>query len=108
MLDRIGLENYHVRFAEEEIDFMTFLDIKDEHLREMKIPIGPRLKINKEIQRIKNEQLREMKIPIGPRLKIMKEIRIIKIEENALGKKNHLTFHMCTKDFSDEKHSILV
>ena len=75
MLDRIGLENYHVRFAEEEIDFMTFLDIKDEHLREMQIPIGPRLKINKEIQRIKNE-------------------------ENAFGKKIHLSFDMYNQDLS--------
>ena len=52
VLDRIGLEKYHVRFAEEEIDFMAFLDIKDEHLREMQIPIGPRLKLLREIQRI--------------------------------------------------------
>ena len=62
---------------------MTFLEIKDEHLR-------------------------EMKIPIGPRLKIMKEIRIMKIEENALGKKIYLIFDMCNKDFNDEKHLILV
>ena len=67
VLDRIGLEKYHVRFAQEEISYMTFLDIKDEHLREMKIPIGPRLEIIKEIQRIKKQ-------------------------ENALGKKINLTF----------------
>ena len=73
VLDRIGLEKYHVRFAEEEIDFMALLDIKDEHLREMQIPIGPRLKLLREIQRIKNE-------------------------ENASGKKIHLTLCMCNPD----------
>ena len=67
VLDRIGLEKYHVRFAQEKINYMKFKEIKDEHLREMKIPIGPRFEIIKEIQRIKNQ-------------------------ENALGKKINLTF----------------
>ena len=35
---------------------MTFKEIKDEHLKEMKIPIGPRFEIIKEIQRIKNQE----------------------------------------------------
>lgn len=52
LLETLGLERYYQHFVEAEIDFFSFQRLTEENLCEMKIPIGPRIKISEEIKRI--------------------------------------------------------
>lgn len=45
----LGLEKYASVFREEEVDFETLLDLKEDDLKEMGLPLGPRRKIWKAI-----------------------------------------------------------
>ena len=54
-LENIGLEKYIQHFHDAEIDYETFMSINEAHLLEMKIPIGPRIKILQEVERLKND-----------------------------------------------------
>jgi predicted ATPase/class 3 adenylate cyclase len=48
-LERIGLANYAALFAENEIDFEVLLDLSDQDLRDINIPLGHRKKLLKAI-----------------------------------------------------------
>ena len=45
-----GFERFNEKFAEQEIDLDTLSQITEDHLREMAIPIGPRLKLMRAIK----------------------------------------------------------
>ena len=54
-LKKIGCDKYCRKFEEAEVDYAAFLDITEENLREMEIPIGSRIKILKEAGRLKKD-----------------------------------------------------
>ena len=53
ILEKLGLQNYASNFAEEKIDYATFLSLNADHLREMELPLGVRIKILNEIKHLK-------------------------------------------------------
>ena len=48
-----GLAKYCNVFADNEIGFEEFLDLEDEHLSILNLPLGPKMRIKKLIQKIK-------------------------------------------------------
>ena len=52
VLKKIDCDKYCGKFEENEIDYRAFLLIDKDTLDEMKIPIGPRLKILDEVKRL--------------------------------------------------------
>ena len=52
----LELEEYAEAFKDHGLNYEEFLDLNDSELREMKIPIGPRKKLDKEIKRL-NDQI---------------------------------------------------
>ena len=52
VLERLGLEKYIRHFDVAEVDYVAFLSIEDADLREMEIPVGPRIKILNEVEQL--------------------------------------------------------
>ncbi len=50
ILEKLRLEEYSSKFVEARIDYATFLTLNDDELRELKLPLGVRKRIAKEIK----------------------------------------------------------
>jgi hypothetical protein len=55
-LQSIGLEKYINQFAEENINYDTFLALNKENIRDLDLTVGDRIKILKEIEHIKEQE----------------------------------------------------
>eukprot|EP01114_Cavostelium_apophysatum_P004817 TRINITY_DN1520_c0_g1_i1.p1 TRINITY_DN1520_c0_g1~~TRINITY_DN1520_c0_g1_i1.p1 ORF type:complete len:297 (+),score=76.99 TRINITY_DN1520_c0_g1_i1:229-1119(+) len=55
-LKSVGLENYAEAFDRENIDLRTLPDIDDDHLKELGMPIGDRIKLKKAIDLLKQDE----------------------------------------------------
>jgi class 3 adenylate cyclase len=51
-LERLGMSEYVKRFAENRIDFSILPDLTDQHLRELGLPLGDRLKMLRAIREL--------------------------------------------------------
>ena len=51
------MDKYLATFEKDEVDYEGFLELDDNELKEMKIPIGARKKIVKEIEELKKHPL---------------------------------------------------
>ena len=49
------LESCGTQFIKHDIDYESFIDLKDNELAEMELPIGPRKRLQREISRIQGE-----------------------------------------------------
>jgi len=52
-LEELGLGRYDEVFAENEIEFDVLVELTEEHLKDMSLPLGPQLKLLKAIARLK-------------------------------------------------------
>ena len=57
VLDHLQLQDYLSTFEKNGLDYEGFMELNDNELKEMNIPIGPRKKIAKEIQELKKHPL---------------------------------------------------
>ena len=57
VLTTLELGNYFETFKEHGLNYEEFLDLNDNELKEMKIPIGPRKKIEREIKRLNDQPI---------------------------------------------------
>ena len=57
VLALLQLDKYLATFEKDEVDYEGFLELDDNELKEMKIPIGARKKIVKEIEELKKHPL---------------------------------------------------
>ena len=57
VLHDLQLDDYLSTFEKNKLDYEGFLELNDNELREMSIPIGPRKKIAKKIQELKKHPL---------------------------------------------------
>src|SRR6516225_6979444 len=57
-LEKLGMSEYAQRFAENRIDFSVLPDLTDQHLKDLGLPLGDRLKILRAI--------RELSSPVSP------------------------------------------
>ena len=57
VLDLLQLQDYLSTFEKNGLDYEGFMELNDNELKEMNIPIGPRKKIAKEIQELKKHPL---------------------------------------------------
>ena len=56
ILKDIGCDKYCRQFVEEEIDYEAFLELDEERLLALKLPMGPRMKILKKVKRLNTEK----------------------------------------------------
>ena len=56
ILKGAGLEKYCNVFEENEIGYDEFMDLEDEHLSMLNIPLGPKMRIKKLIQKLKKSE----------------------------------------------------
>ena len=55
ILENLGLGKYSINFEKADMDYETFLLLSEDHLREMGLTLGARLKILKEIKRLQDK-----------------------------------------------------
>jgi class 3 adenylate cyclase len=51
-LEKLGMSEYAQRFAESRIDFSVLLDLTDQHLKDLQLPLGDRLKMLRAIREL--------------------------------------------------------
>src|SRR5215813_9939288 len=51
-LEKLGMSEYAQRFAENRIDFSVLRDLTDQHLKDLKLPLGDRLKMLRAIREL--------------------------------------------------------
>src|SRR5215475_1543229 len=53
-LEKLGMSEYAQRFAENRIDFYVLPDLSDQHLKDLGLPLGDRLKVLRAIRELSN------------------------------------------------------
>ena len=56
ILENIGLEEYTSKFEDADIDYEAFISMDKDHLQELDITLGDRIKIMKEVIRLKEQE----------------------------------------------------
>ena len=51
-LEKLGMSEYAQRFAENRIDFSVLPDLTDQHLKDLGLPLGDRLKMLRAIREL--------------------------------------------------------
>src|SRR5215813_1206210 len=51
-LEKLGMSEYAQRFAENRIDFSVLPDLTDQHLKDLQLPLGDRLKMLRAIREL--------------------------------------------------------
>src|ERR1700730_5999478 len=51
-LEKLGMSEYALRFAENRIDFSVLPDLTDQHLKDLGLPLGDRLKMLRAIREL--------------------------------------------------------
>ena len=51
-LEKLGMSEYAQRFAENRIDFSVLPDLTDQHLKDLGLPLGDRLKMLRSIREL--------------------------------------------------------
>ncbi|HET6519519.1 MAG TPA: SAM domain-containing protein, partial [Geminicoccaceae bacterium] len=59
----LGLERYEPAFRDGEIDAAVLPDLTDEHLRELGLPLGPRLKLLKAVAALRGGTAQPLPAP---------------------------------------------
>src|SRR6516164_5502856 len=57
-LEKLGMPEYAQRFAENRIDFSVLPDLTDQHLKDLGLPLGDRLKILRAIRELSSAGLK--------------------------------------------------
>ena len=58
-LEANGFARFAELFAEHEIDAAALLELNEDHLRELGIPLGPRVKLLKAIEQLRSAEFQE-------------------------------------------------
>jgi hypothetical protein len=56
ILHNLGLDKYASQFADADIDYDTFLTLNEDHLQELDLTLGVRIKIMNEVSHLKEQE----------------------------------------------------
>jgi len=90
-LEKLGMSEYAQRFAENRIDFSVLADLTDQHLKDLQLPLGDRLKMLRAIRELSGA------MPLSPEtaLAAPEPVQVGARAANLAGERRYLTVMFC-------------
>src|SRR5262249_24655194 len=100
-LDQLGMSEYAPRFAENRIDFSVLPELTDQHLKDLRIPLGDRLKLLRAIRGLGANAATAPKSSSEPQLPELAERRQVTVMFCDLVGSTALSARMDPEDLRD-------